>query len=332
MANVINVDPVAWSIDGGRHPGDLLRVLAYAATQGSEGVIAPGDCRVRQLSTGAGPQVRIDSGAVAVRNRSANIDNQTYIANNRAESRLDIDPTTGSARSDLVVMRIRDPQFAPWQSVVGAADPKTFQYAELLVIKGVPAGTTTFTQLNLGYSAYALARIDLPAGTTNVSDSMIKTLRSVAVQRRKPFFQRIDFPTGSTTEYSSTTTTDFRKFPNTVADFSVPVPDFATRCIVRAGITGLSHYDGSYRGEWHIQFNKSGETSFATKVIYANEITPSDQRLSYDIRDDIAIPAEYRGQTSNVQLEFRRIAGTGRWRADENTQIYLDLDFYGSAI
>lgn len=181
MANTYGFDPVAWSIDGGRHRGELLRAFAFAATNGAEGIVAPGDCKVHQLTT-PGPQVVVDAGAVLVRNRSAGTRNQTYVANARAESRLDVPPSGSSLRRHLVVVRIEDPQYSPWPKPPAGQEPD-YQYAKPFIISDVPAGTTSASQLNLGYSAFALARLDVPAGVSNITDSHVVELRELALPR-----------------------------------------------------------------------------------------------------------------------------------------------------
>lgn len=179
MANTSGFDPAAWSIDGARHAGDLLRVLAYAATNGAEGVVAPGDCKVHQLGT-PGPQIAIDAGGLVVRNSSGNTRNQTYVSNARSQSTLDVAPTGSSAgRSDAVIVRMRDPQYSPWPSTV----PADYQYVDPIIVQNVSPSATKASDLNLGYSAYMLARLDLPKNTTNIGDAMVKNTRELAQPR-----------------------------------------------------------------------------------------------------------------------------------------------------
>lgn len=330
MADVNNFDPVALSIDGPRHRAELLRIGDYAATGGAEGVIAPLDCRVRSLAT-AGPQIRIDSGAIAIRNRSANIDNQTYIANNRAETKLDVAPTGASGRSDAVIVRVRDPQYAPWTSVLsGVADINTFPYAQPIIIQNVANTVTNATQLNLGYSAYMLARIDLPANTTNITQAMIKTQRAVTIERREFKFYRHDVAAGSGPYYSATSGTGFNKFPPTSAlpDGSIYIPLYATKAIIRADITGLALVDGPYKGYWKFLLTYGGTDVYTWQVAF-NEQEALAGRLSAHISDDIALPASFRGQVVSGRLTFSRVSGTGRLKADGDTQLSVDMDFYG---
>lgn len=333
MANVINFDPVAVAIDGPKHRAELFRVLAYAATQGSEGVIAPYDCRVLDLFPTPGPQIRIQSGAVAIRNRSSNIDNQTYIANNRLETRLDVAPTGATGRTDLVIVRLRDPQYSPWTSVIPqGADINTFQYAEPLIIQNVPAGTTSALDLNLGYSAYALAKITIPPNTTNITQAMITTLRKVAVQRRTDFFKRQDVPNG-TEPFSSATEDTWLKFPPSTAipDISIPIPDFATKAKIRIDITGLSLFSGNFSASW--QYRMFLGTDIITSAnTFMNETEASLQRLSFVLSDDMTIPDTLRGKTVTGRLELMKHDGAGRLQANGGTQVSTDIVFYGSAI
>jgi len=251
MANSYGFDPVAWSVDGGRHRGELLRFLAYAATGGAEGIVSPGDCRVRQLST-PGPQVRIDAGGVLIANRSPGVRNQSYAANGRTETRLDVTATGGTGRHDLVVVRVEDPQYAPWSAnKPPVGQEPNWQYVKPFIIENVPAGTKTFAELNLGYAATELARLEIPPGTTTITDAMVKDVRQLATPR---FISDGDIvtPAGSTL---TTAMTSFVNFPN--ASKSTTVPRWATEAqvIIRCGIMGFGPGAGNGNGaaDGHLQ-------------------------------------------------------------------------------
>jgi hypothetical protein len=326
MANLNSFDPAAVSVDGARHRGELWRNLAYAATNGAEGVVGVGDCKPRQLAT-AGPQVRLDAGAVVFLNRSANAGSQAYIANNRSETRLDVAPTGASPRSDAIVVRVKDPQYSPWPTPGSPAD---YQYVEPVIIQGVPATTTHFSQLNLGYSGYMFGRIDLPANTTNITTAMIVGTRRVANQRREPWFGRFEYTSG-TPENSITSGTSWNKFPVGIPTAQIAVPDFATKMVVRADITGLAIVTGAYRGNW--RFHLTDNTDWVdTQLTYANEQVAASQRLSFHISDMVEIPAGHRGKTVQGYLQFAHISGPGNFRADTNVQVSIDIDFFGAAI
>lgn len=167
-----------WGIDGARVNGEIMRVETYLGTNGSEGVASPGDCKVRQLST-PGSGVQIDPGALAIRNRSAGARNQTYVVNGNSTSTVDIRSTVGQgARTDAVIVRVKDPQYSPWSAPSSGAPD--FQYGEPFVVENVPSGSYDASKLGLGYSAYMLARIEVPSNTTNITDTMIKDTRQLA--------------------------------------------------------------------------------------------------------------------------------------------------------
>lgn len=331
MANVNSFESAAVSIDGARHRGALWRNLAYAATNGAEGVVAPGDCKPRQLLV-PGPQVRLDSGAVVIRVKAANIDNQSYIANNTAETRLDVASTGATKRSDLVVVRIKDPQYGQWSNPAAGTAPD-FQYVEPFIIQNVPETTTSFGDLNLSYSAYALARLDLPPNTINVGTDMIKGLRRVCNQRRESWFGRFDH--GATTQDSPTSGETYIRFPaSTFPQAQIPIPSWATKAKIRVDITGLSHLSGGYRGNWRWHLTDNTGNFVDTKTTWAAENTPGDQKLSYLVSDLIDVPDTLRDKTVTGYLQFAReaTASTGFFRADTNTAVSVDIDFIGAAI
>jgi hypothetical protein len=248
MALINGFDPVAWSIDGGRHRGELLRVLAYAATGGNEGIVSLNDCKVTQVGSGS-QAVSIGAGAVLVRNRSANVWNQTYVANGRTPTTIDTPASTSTLRSHLVVVRIKDPQYNPWTSILGGASAADFQYVEPFIITNVPAGTQTAAELGLGYSAVALARLDVPANATNITTSMIKDLRRLAQPRSlsdTAVYQPADPPV-----FSSPAANGRVWFPMT----NVPVfcPEWAgqMRLVVTAnGMKQINYVMGRMRAEY----------------------------------------------------------------------------------
>lgn len=179
MANTNGLEAVPWMVDGGRHTADIGRTLAFAATQGSEGVVGPTDLKISATAGTADGQVHMDVGAAVIRNRSTNAKSQSYVTRALTASHLDVGSTGASGRSDLVVVRIKDPQFPPWSPV---ADPTVGPYAFPEIIPGVSAGTTNAKQVAAlaSHSAYAVARIDIPPNKSAITQDMIKDLRQLA--------------------------------------------------------------------------------------------------------------------------------------------------------
>lgn len=336
MANTSGFDPVAWSIDGGRHRGELLRVLAYAATSGAEGIISAPDCKVHQLAV-PGTQVAVDAGALLIRNRSGNARNQTYVANGRVESRLDIQRTdVGAARSDLVVVRIEDPQYAGFpKPPVG--EEAEWEYVKPFVIQNVGANITSAAQLNLGYPAVALARIDIPANTTVITNSMIKDLRKIANPRRQRFVSSWR-PADGTAERLDVVDQNLRLFPS--MQKLVPCPEWATqvKMIVNVGnlVHGGQRVTGGMRAEYG--WNLPGNPYVFTEHSGIHYVVPesdawSTERNTIIIAGEAALPASFRGKEHRVRIgtNLNGVLGEGMSRghisADEWTTITVDMEF-----
>lgn len=327
MANVYGFDPVAYSIDGGRHRGELQRVQLYSATGGSEGIIEAPDCKVRQLST-AGTQVRIDAGALLIRNRSASVRNQTYAANGRIESRLDVPAAPAGGRADLVVVRVEDPQYSPWPTPPAGTAPD-YQYVKPFLITNVPASTTTALSLNLNYSAVELARINLPANAVNITDAMITDLRKLAQPKRGFFLERYDAPDPSLVD-TNTALNAYVQFPPTsqIANASVPVPIWATRANVRVLLTGVQVRTSALAGRLRLKMTGgSPSTSVYTRETYLNEQTFNGSRFSYEITSEVLIPASMRGFTLTCNTEWVKRGGTGFLRTEGDVQSVVDITF-----
>lgn len=332
MANSYGFDPVAWSIDGGKHRGELLRVLAFAATAGSEGIVQTTDCKVHQLAT-PGPQIEMDAGALLIRNRSANVRNQTYVANGRTPTRLDVTQTGGSSRQDLVVVRIEDPQYGSGFTKPPAGQEADWQYVKPFIIQGVPAGTSSAAALNLGYPAVALARLEIPAGTSVITNAMIKDLRKVAQPRRQRFVK-----SWRPTEYQDSNTWPrgtMGLFPR--MELLVPCPEWASqiKMIVNVGnlIQGGEAVTGGMRAEYG--WNLPGNPYVYTDVSGIHRVVPPSDAWSV-VRNTIVIageamlPQNFRGKEHKVRIGSEvneGVRGDGKFGVDQWTTVTVDCEF-----
>ena len=175
-------DSVPWFVGGGaEHSPEVARLLAYAATSGSEGVVNVGDLKVLPLSVpGAG--IRVAPGGAVIRNRAAGGTQQTYVGRNPDDDIVNIAATgSGAGRSDLIVARVMDP-FMPGEPFDDPADPRVGPYIDTVVVSNVAAGTTVVPS---GMSAIPLARLDIPKSTGTITADMIKPLRKLSNPRRE---------------------------------------------------------------------------------------------------------------------------------------------------
>jgi hypothetical protein len=230
------MEGVPWMISGADHSADIARVLAYAATSGVSGVINPNDLKVVPSGT-ANMQVHMGVGALAAVNRSG-VQSESYIGRAVAVSDLDIATTGSSGRSDLVVVRIKDPQFPPWQTLYaeGSEGAISGPFAFPEIIPGVPANTVRAEQLNLPQSFYAAARLDLPPNTTaGITSDMIKDLRSLVAPHYLPVNALQQGPTPAADVNVGDTA--WKNWPSNAID--VPVPIWATHADIEIVLNGV---------------------------------------------------------------------------------------------
>lgn len=322
-------EPTAWAIGGGaEHTPEVARALAYAATSGGEGVVEPSSCKVTALPT-PGSSVRIAPGAVLIRNRYAGGDQQTYTARNRQSHNKAITPTGGSPRADLVIARIHDPQYGGEVP----ADPTDYQYVTTEIISGVPSGTETAAELNLGYPAIALARIVIPANTSTITNAMIQDLRKVA----QPRSLRRMFPIYGTGNKNTTghliPTSGYSSWPIRPEQRpTIWVPEWATH------LTIVGHYSGVYfhRGASTDDTVAGIRTGFGTGAgengILIEDVDQEGGRKHYVVVGDHEVSPDRRGSFQQINLQATRTAGSGSWWADYQTSIMIDVEFTERAV
>ncbi|WP_159042076.1 hypothetical protein [Streptomyces ambofaciens] len=191
----------------------------------NQGVTTGSDLKVTALSTpGAG--VQIGDGSAVIAGKVSPVQGY-YNAYNIGADTVDISATGGTGRSDMLVLRVEDPEYE------GTRDPAVDPIVFFEVIPNVSSSATT---VPAGYSAIPLARIDIPASTATITNTMIKDLRKVANPRReRSLYQH--FYSGSLVELTGTSTT-WKDFPTT-ANWQIAVPAWAGRVKVVFTVAGL---------------------------------------------------------------------------------------------
>jgi hypothetical protein len=311
-------DSVPWFIGGGaQHSPEVARVLSYAAFRGNEGILGPLDLAVKALTVPGG-SVTVDPGVVTILSRATGGAYQAYSGRLATQDTLAIPATGGSARSDLIVARVEDPYMAgePWSD---PTDPTTGPYIFTRRIPGVPNTTKDVASLGLGYSAIALARVDIPASTGTITQAMITDLRKVANPRRER--DLIAQAWGST---NTLTASSYTEWP-TGAHWSIAVPTWATQIKILATwaqiLTPSTASNPS--GGLLIAF---GSLSSST-VAYDTTSNTGASRSTYVCGDRLAIPWSMRGTTQTLTLKGTRGAGTGAIQADSYSALSVDYEF-----
>lgn len=302
------LEGVPWYIGGGaEHSPNVARVLAHAATSGASGIVTPGDLKVVPSSPTPNNQIHMGVGALAIVSRSANVQSESYIARAPQVTDITITPTGSSGRSDLLVVRVKDPQFAPWGP---APDLESGPYVFPEIIPGVAANTTRVEQLNLPQALYAPARIDIPPNTTNITAAMIKDLREL-ISPHNSIASDIQAPPNEQT--LTTSMTSFVDWPTNV--FNVKIPNRATTAIVvvRGAAMGFgagpANGNGSADAHLRVLFNGQPDGtrfSILDHNAHAQQVQADGLLLPWSVYGEFDVTA-LRGQTVPIKVQGRRV-------------------------
>lgn len=319
-------DSVPWFVGGGaQHSPEIARLLAHAATAGSEGVLGPYDLKVNALAVPGGA-VRVAPGGCVVLNRAAGGTSQSYVGRNTTEDQITIASTgSGGGRSDLIVARVEDPFMAgePWQD---PADPTSGPYIFTRVIPNVSPTTTTVTELNLGYSAIPLARVDVPASTGTIQASHIVDLRQLANPRRERHLVR--HQPSTTYEIPADA---WSHWPTFEPQFRVPV--WATHVVATMQAYSVQksggHFLGDLRLEWCIPGNAGPEMGYA--VIEEEDNSGVNSRTSFAVTGEYEVTND-RGLLRSIRVGARKLsaysAANGHLKAFPSSNFVIDVEFF----
>lgn len=324
-----------WFFGGGaEHTPESARRLVYTATNGAEGVGGPTDLKVMPLPVPGG-SVRIIIGSALILSRYIGGETQTYMGTVYEQEQLAIAQNdTQATRSDLVILRVRDPWAAgSTDELDPSEDPATAQYIWPEVVPGVPAGTTR-VQTVPGWqnvSAVTLARIDLPKLTGTVHATHIKDLRQLS---------RAQEAKGDTIAYPTGATTAGRRIPDGPAYGDWPLVD--AEC-PRVEVPLWANYifvTAICEGVWYAKGNSSTEMAVGgTRVAFGGQYSengiitarPTDagDRRGFSIIGKVKIPDSQKGTTQRLSLQGVRTSSnqTGGWFADYQSCISLRWTF-----
>lgn len=314
------LDTTPWFVGGGaQHSPEVARMFAFAATRGAEGIVGLGDLKVQAQAVANGT-VRVSTGAAVILNRYAGGGQQAYMLRNATQTDVAITATgSGSGRTDLIIARVLDPQYEG----AAPADPVTFQYSRLVVVQGVPAGTKTAAELNLGYPAIALAKVTLPVSTATITSGMITDLRKVANPRRDRAMVTV-FPSAT----QNIPTTGYNSWPIQAGQRPiVEVPTWATRVDIVAHLSGVKFVQSG--GVASVAGIRTGFGSSlpAQNGILIQDAADTSGRYHYTLIGSHIVDAAMRGTSQYINIQGTRTAGSGMWSGDYQTSIVIDWEF-----
>jgi hypothetical protein len=312
-----------YAVDGNPLPGSLWRLQLQSATRSGQGVVGAADLYVKATAT-ASNQVRASNGACVIAGQEAAWQG-SYYGYNVGDDLVPIAATAGSPRSDLIVAKVEDPTVAGggWSH-----SPLTDQIVYTRVISGVAAGTLLPPA---GMSAIPLARVDVPASTSIITQAMITDVRSMLNARRDRTLIAVNLPAGTWKVLNSQAA--FATFPP-AASFSVAVPAWAVSARVVCMWTQVMSVwvSGSTNGAWaNIRFQLGtlqSQTMIMDSSNYQSSTNPyRDTGLCVDT---LAIPVAMRGTTQNFQLQAQGkggAVGTAYWQMDGSSGYVVDIEW-----
>ena len=330
------VDPVSWMIGGPdkdtlgpKHSAEIVRQAHHDATGGAEGVSSVGGLRVAALDV-PGAAVRVLPGGATLLNRYQRGEGQSYGVRNASQTEVAITATgSGGGRTDLVVIRVLDPQYEGQYPL----DPDDFQYTRLEVIEGVPAGTKRFKELNRNYPAIELARIDLPKSTATVTYAMITDLREVAQPKRREVIRARASVTADG-ETLTVESVDGEWFPNAGAKQDIHVPEWATRMINEASWLQVREQDGNSWGECWVEwgpYERPSTRKYSTQRFnWDSSHAMGVSRTNWEVADDRYVNADIRGTDQLFIMKGRvlgKVSADARPKIDAKSGVKLRVTF-----
>lgn len=303
-------------VNGATHSAEQFRAMVQDLARGAEGITQGGDLKVTQLST-PGTSVQVGDGSGIVRGRVSAFQGSYSVRNQGAET-VFIAATGGSARSDMLILRVEDPQYE------GSLNPAVDKINYFQVISGVSSSATTIPD---GRTGIPLARIDIPASTSTITNAMIRDIRQIANPRTVR-----DIYTQSPTALSnviSNTNGVFTSF-NSAPGWQVPIPAWANQVKLRFDVGQIRYTTGSIVGSFRATFG----VSLTTEAVSLNDDgSTGTRRVSVISGDTVALPSIYPGTTQTLRAQGAGRAGNaGGIAVDTATTLVADVQFVETPI
>ncbi|MFJ3283389.1 hypothetical protein [Streptomyces halstedii] len=302
--------PVPILTNGATHSAQQFRMMVRDLVSGAEGITQGTDLKVAQLGT-PGTSVQVSDGSGVVRGRVSAFQG-TYSVCNIGAATVPIAATGASGRSDMVILRIEDPEYE------GNRNPETDQINFFQVISGVSSSATTIPD---GRTGIPLARIDIPASTSTITNAMIKDIRQIANPRRDR--QQLTFsPAGTSTSINNTN--GVYTYFSTVPGWNIAIPDWATTVCVRIDIAQIKYSVAAFTGLLRATFG----ASLTLQPVILDDNQTAIRRQVAVVADTLTIPAAYRGTTQLLRPQAAGTTGNvGTVAVDGSTTLIADIEF-----
>ncbi len=210
-------------VRGADHSARAMRLMIRDLARGRQGIAESEDLKVQPLPT-PGPGVRVGDGSALI--HGARPWQGTYTQSNIGDAEVTVSPTGPLARTDLIVLRIEDPE---WE---GERDPRTQEIGYFHVVEAVAGDASAVPD---GMTGIALARITLPRNTAAITADMITDLRQIANPRTERLLRTVH-PTA--TETVPAKHGQWAAWPKEAA-WDLDIPTWATRATIVVTLSGL---------------------------------------------------------------------------------------------
>ncbi|MGW2611423.1 hypothetical protein ACWC4A_44890 [Streptomyces mirabilis] len=293
---------------GGTHPARAFRMMFRDLASGNQGVTEGNDLKVREWATpGAG--VRVGDGSAVV--RGAAWGQGSYTQYNAGDALVPIAPTGSSARSDLICLRVEDPEYE------GNRNPAADDIGYFHVVPGVSASAKA---VPAGMTAIPLARLDLPANTATITSTMITDLRQIANPRRVRTLYTA-YP-GSLSRLTAQNG-QWYNWP-AAARWKVPIPSWATGAKLVVTLAGLRLSESDVFANMQTVLG----TDYGQTTAIDDDQGSNTRRNTVVLADTIALSAALRDTTQDLFVRTQPSkAEWGNLGVDGATSLIADVEF-----
>lgn len=295
-------------VHGADHPARATRLLIRDLARGGQGITEAADLKVTPLQRPA-CGVRVADGSAVI--HGARPWQGSYGQSNIGDALVDIAPTGPFARTDLLVLRIEDPQYE------GDRDPAGGDVGYFHVVQGIDAAATSVPE---GMTAIPLARITLPRDTGTITADMITDLRQLANPRH-----RHDVFTAhpATTQQLPGERGTWRTWPSEAA-WDVNIPAWATQATIALTLSGLRIEGGTVLAELRTQLGGA-----AGKATVVDDNQSGIHRVPATLAHAYPLTTSLRGTVQRLAVQTNQNAkyGKGDLYVAEGTAIVATVDF-----
>ncbi|MGW2695315.1 hypothetical protein ACWC3Y_26425 [Streptomyces sp. NPDC001296] len=295
-------------VRGADHSARAMRLMIRDLARGRQGVAESEDLKVRPLET-PGPGVRVGDGSALI--HGARPWQGAYTQSNIGDTVVDVPPTGPVARTDLLVLRIEDPEFE------GDRDPRRQNIGYFHLIQGIDSQDTTALR---EMTAIPLARITIPRNTATITAEMITDLRRLANPRTERTL-RTEHPehTGKVPSKHG----HWAAWPKEAA-WDLDVPAWATTATIVVTLSGLRAEAGPVYAELRTRLGER-----AAKPTVVDDDGTTTRRSSVTLADTLAVPPAYRGTRQHLAVEINQNDkyGDGDLSVAKGTTVTLDVVF-----